>query len=154
MTSIRNLLALLAFLPAAFLSAQAWCATPATRIEDRAAEIAYLNIAMQRDLLIHFQRSGLPGARQVETLLLRDVPTQSGMAYPKYYAWARVSGHGGAPLLQQGVVRLAEVDHRRFEITHFITAQRIRSEGSAVIAPIIPEPLHERVRALANEVLP
>jgi hypothetical protein len=40
--------------------------------------------------------------------LLRDMPSQAGMAYPKYYAWVRV--FDGATKVQSGVVRVEAME--------------------------------------------
>ena len=73
--------------------------------------------------------------------LLRKGPTQSGVAYPKYYAWVRVHRHDG---LLEGAVRLAAIDDQRFEVTHFLPAQEI--VASPGIESVFPEPLRQTIR--------
>ncbi len=48
-----------------------------------------------RDLQKHFS-SLLKKKVRVEYELLRDGPTQVGIAYPKYYAWVKIYGTGAS----------------------------------------------------------
>jgi hypothetical protein len=71
-------------------------------------------------------------AVEVQYRLLRDGPTQTGLAYPKYYAWVRV--FAGSSLVEEGAVRLAAIERKRFEITDYVTAATARSDLKAVEA--------------------
>ena len=55
----------------------------------------------------------------VEYELLRKGPTQSGIAYPKFYAWVTIHYQGTVD--DEGAVRLAAVEKKRFDVTHFVT---------------------------------
>jgi len=79
---------------------------------------------LKRDLKAHF--NGLT----VQYELLRDRPTQSGTAYPKYYLWVR-SIEGGKVVLE-GAARLAAIERTRFEVTSFLAAEKIRSSPSEI----------------------
>lgn len=131
--------------------AQSWDPARDAHIEAHIPEASQFDALLRRDLLAYFQASGLPTAQRVEVDLLRDGPTQSGMAYPKYYAWVRVLGSEGAQPLLQGAVRLAAIDRQSFEVTHFVAAREIRADGTAAIGGVFPEALHPRIRALAAE---
>ena len=50
--------------------------------------------------------------------LLREEPTQSGVAYPKFYVWVRVFNKGLVE--RQGAVRLEAIERREFRITDFV----------------------------------
>ena len=63
--------------------------------------------------------------------LLRKEPTQSGVAYPKYYAWVTMDTSAG-PV--EGAVRLAAVDRERFEVTDFCSSSDIRTNPGGVDA--------------------
>lgn len=83
--------------------------------------------------------------------LLRKEPTQSGVAYPKYYAWVRVHRDDG---LLEGAVRLAAVDDEKFEVTnfevtHFLGAREIVT-SPRLIEPVFPQPLHQTIRDRAR----
>ena len=100
---------------------------------------------MQRDLLAYFQ-AAVPGTTSVEWVLLRRPPTQSGGAYPKFYAWAKASGNSSTP--RQGAVRLAAVDRTHFEITTFMSAEDVLANPDGVGA-VFPAPLVETVKSKA-----
>ena len=95
---------------------------------------AFLN----RDLLSFFKSTSVPDATRVQYKLLRDGPTQSGVAFPKYYAWVEV--FVGSNRTQEGAVRLAAVNGDHFDVTHFFAAQQIRTRASEVAA-VFPPPL-------------
>src|SRR5437016_282957 len=66
---------------------------------------------LQRDLKSYFS-----GAN-VTVDLLRRGPTQSGVAYPKFYAWVRAVAPSAAPV--EGAVRVEAVDRQKFIVTDF-----------------------------------
>jgi hypothetical protein len=55
----------------------------------------------------------------VEYQLLRDGPTQSGTAYPKFYVWVTVKEDG--TLLEDGAVRVAAMEKKRFGVYDYLT---------------------------------
>jgi len=84
---------------------------------------------------------------KVEYELLRKVPTQSGVSYPKFYAWVKVLENG--KLLKQGAVRLEAIDKRAFEVTNFLTAEAIQAEPTK-IESIFPAALCPRILELSG----
>jgi hypothetical protein len=101
---------------------------------------------LQRDLLSYFKH-GLESATSVEYQLLRSAPTQSGVAYPKYYLWVRVLS--GTSLLQEGAIRLAAIEKTHFEVTTFILASSIRERPDQVSA-VFPSALIHVILAKAG----
>lgn len=93
---------------------------------------------LQRDLLSYFRRSGFSSATLVDTTLLRNVPTQTGVAAPKYYAWVQVKS--GTAVLTQGAVRIAAIEKNQYEVLDFLTAQQIKGNRDAV-AKVFPAAL-------------
>ena len=65
------------------------------------------NRLLQRDLVAFFT-ARTKRAVKIDYRLLRDGPTQSGTAYPKYYAWVRILD--GSNLVDEGPVRLAAIE--------------------------------------------
>lgn len=100
---------------------------------------------LQRGLNAHFGPAG-----RIEFSLLRDAPTKSGIAWPKYYAWVRILGDDIQQPPREGAARLADMDGETVEVTHFVTAQQIRADGSAAIDSIFPAALVPRILALAS----
>lgn len=84
---------------------------------------------LARDLRAWFaQRQGSPTTVRFE--LLRRGPTQSGVAFPKYYAWVEVRTQS-APVVR-GAVRVAAEERDRFEVLQFLSADEIRAKPDAV----------------------
>ncbi len=79
-----------------------------------------------RDLQKYFS-SLLKTKVLVEYELLRDGPTQSGVSFPKYYAWVKIYGKG-AKLIEQGAVRVAAEDKTEFGVTDFWNVNKIRDD--------------------------
>ncbi|MBI2811848.1 MAG: hypothetical protein HYX67_13610 [Candidatus Melainabacteria bacterium] len=79
-----------------------------------------------RDLQKYF--SGLLEHRvHVKYELFRDTPTQSGIAFPKYYAWVKIY-RNGEKLIEQGDVRIAAENKTDFEITDFWNIKKIHDD--------------------------
>lgn len=93
---------------------------------------------LQRDLLAFFRAGNAPSATSVEYSLLRDSATQSGVSFPKFYAWVKV--FAGSTVIQEGAVRLAAVNRTHFEVTNFLSAQHVIARPSDV-SSIFPSPL-------------
>jgi len=79
--------------------------------------------------------------------LLRREPTQSGVAYPKYYLWALVKQSGVTK--EEGAIRVAAIDQSSFEVTHFVPKKAIAA-NSADIESIFPAALIENIRDRAK----
>ena len=85
---------------------------------------------LKRDLILYFKSAGTPGVTAVEYKLLREAPTQSGVALPKFYAWVMVFEEGR--LATEGAVRLAAVNRSGFDVTSFLTAVQINASPNEV----------------------
>jgi hypothetical protein len=96
---------------------------------------------LKRDLQAYFLHStGQPG--DVEYSLLRDVPTQVGVADPKFYVWVRVSADAGATT--EGAARVAAVERDHFEVLRFLTDAEMRADP-ALVRRIFPGPVYDRI---------
>src|SRR5581483_3595504 len=100
---------------------------------------------LKRDLEAFFRSSN---ADRVEYQLLRDDPTQAGIAYPKFYAWVEI--FSGNRLLQEGAVRLAAIEKARFEVTQFVSQEGVNRDPQ-VLAPIFPAALIPLILEKAEE---
>ncbi|MGH9552918.1 MAG: hypothetical protein ACRD3W_26295 [Terriglobales bacterium] len=84
---------------------------------------------LKRDLAEYFgQTQGKPV--QVQYELLRKVATQSGVSYPKYYAWVRV--YDKDKLLSEGAVRLAAIDKTHFDVTDYFSSEGIAKDPDMI----------------------
>lgn len=78
-----------------------------------------------RDLTAYFC-SAQSSDCTVQYEMLRNGPTQSGIAFPKFYVWVRVSGSNA--VVQQGAARLAAIERERFEVTDFVGRAEIKRD--------------------------
>lgn len=101
---------------------------------------------LKRDLEEYFKEA-IQKTISVEYELLRDGPTQSGIAFPKFYGWVTV--RHGATVLDQGAVRVAAIEKKRFEVTHFFSEAEIK-RAPAALDKIFPLPVADKIR---NRVL-
>lgn len=87
---------------------------------------------------------------RVEYEFLRDGPTQTGIAYPKYYLWAKC--FKGSSIATEGAVRVAAVERKNFDVTNFLSREEI-SESPSQVASIFPAPLVDKIvqKAHGNE---
>jgi hypothetical protein len=95
---------------------------------------------LTRDLNDYFCRNSNDCKVQYE--LLRDGPTQSGTSYPKYYLWVRFTK--GGTVAGEGAVRVAAIDQKRFEVTHFLSRELI-SQAPSQVASIFPAALVNKI---------
>ncbi len=114
-----------------------------SHIEANVPPLGEFNRLLQRDLNAYF-KAKQGKTVQVEYENLRDGPTQSGVAYPKFYVWIRVSESGS--VAAQGAVRLAAIERKRFEVTDFIAEQAIRDDPTAIYR-VFPAPVCDTIKA-------
>lgn len=101
-----------------------------SHIEANVPENKDFQAFLNRDLLAYLRgkQSGVGDDIRVE--LLRDAATQSGVSYPKYYAW--ITFKVGVMKQERGVVRLAAIEKRKFEVTDFISEAQIKANSQAL----------------------
>lgn len=104
---------------------------------------------LQRDLEGYFSASLTPASRLTYSLLRRNA-TASGADFPKYYAWVEIRSPGGR--VTSGAVRLSAIEKKRFAVTHFLTAEQIRSKPSEPTT-LFPLTLISSLRAHAEQDL-
>ena len=100
---------------------------------------------LERDLRAYFAAAGIRSP-SVRFEMLRQGPTQSGIAYPKYYLWVWVWSEGSPAV--SGAVRVAAVQRERFEVTEFLARERIIAQPGQ-IGSIFPAPLVQPIRTRA-----
>ena len=82
--------------------------------------------------------------------LLRNGPTITGVAYPKYYVWVEV--RSGQQLVRVGAARLAAIN-KSFELTNFLPAESINLNPISVDS-VFPAPLVSDIRRRARDAPP
>lgn len=101
---------------------------------------------LARDLQSYFKES-LKKTVRAEYELLRDAPTQTGIAYPKYYAWVKV--FDGDNLVEEGAVRLVAIEKKRFEVTDYLS-KADTERSPATVERIFPKALIEIIKMKAG----
>jgi hypothetical protein len=97
---------------------------------------------LKRDLELYFKE--LKKKRVVvEYQLLRDGPTQSGTAFPKFYIWVMIKENGA--LLEDGAVRIAAMEKKRFEVLNYLTRAEIERDVERVYQ-IFPRPVGDKIK--------
>jgi hypothetical protein len=102
---------------------------------------------LKRDLLAFFRAQGATDATTVDYQLLREEATQSGVSFPKFYAW--VSVNSGDSIVAEGAVRLAAIERTHFSVTHFVAKSKA-IESRALVESIFPKPLIDAILDLAS----
>ena len=99
---------------------------------------------LQRDLINYFAQQRDQKSVSIEYELLRDAPTQSGAAYPKYYLWVRVAG--GKTVDDRGAVRAEAVERTHFDITDFVSERKIQT-APQLLNHVFPIPVCDSIKA-------
>ncbi len=103
---------------------------------------------LKRDLEEYFKKSlGLHVSVKYE--FLRNGPTQRGVSYPKYYLWVTASEKNKT--IMSGVVRVAAVEKKYFEVTHFLSVEEIQRDKD-VIYSVVPRPVGDRIKEKLKEM--
>lgn len=97
---------------------------------------------LKRDLTAYFtKQSGKSVSVNYE--YLRKGPTQSGVAFPKYYVWVRI--YRNKLLSSEGAVRVAAINRTHFDITDYLSKAQIR-KGAQPIEAVFPPPVCAEIR--------
>ena len=97
---------------------------------------------LKRDLEKYFRQS--PGQHvTVKYEFLRNGPTQSGVAYPKYYLWVTVSKKNKT--IKSGAVRVAAIEKKYFDVTDFMPVEEIKRDTEAIYS-VFPRPVGDRIK--------
>jgi hypothetical protein len=100
---------------------------------------------LHRDLT-SFLKSQSKSVEHTEVTLLRNGPTQTGISFPKYYAWVRGLSERGVVI--EGAVRLAAVGRTHLDVTHFLSRQQILNDPESLMS-VFPSALIPEIRRRA-----
>lgn len=98
---------------------------------------------MKRDVKAYLESEGHRANPKIT--LLRDGPTQTGIAYPKYYVWIQTDGR--QPI--QGAMRLSAVNKERFLVSDFMPLSEIQKAPDEV-AKVFPKSVAKKILTLAG----
>ncbi len=97
---------------------------------------------LKRDLTTYFQDM-YKEVITVEYELLRDVPTQVGVALPKYYIWVKI--YGQKKLLDEGAVKVAAVERKLFTVSNYLAIADLKKSPER-INQVFPLPVGDKIR--------
>lgn len=92
----------------------------------------YFKAKLQRDVSVTFR-------------LLREQPTQSGMAFPKFYAWVVIRSRESGTEISQGAVRVGAEATTSFFVTDYISLAEMKA-NPGILNEVFPGPVVERIR--------
>ena len=98
---------------------------------------------LKRDLMIYFRDLNQEVVR-VEYELLRDIPTQVGVALPKYYIWVKIYGEKG--MIDQGAVKVAAIEKTHFTVLNYLAIADLKKSPER-INQVFPVALGDKIRA-------
>jgi hypothetical protein len=114
--------------------------------KDRSEAIAKFNMELNDDLKTYLSDKYSPDTH-FKYELLREGPTITGVAMPKYYIWVTVYNKDNS-IIEQGAMRIA--DDRdyfgHFSITDFLLIEEVRSNHRKIYK-IFPEPVGQKIEA-------
>ena len=116
-----------------------------SHLEGNIPDDSHFENFLRRDLKAYF------GGRPVTFEYLRHGPTQSGVAFPKYYLWVKVQDPRSKQLWNQGAVRVAAVDRTHFEVTTFLSLKDLKRSPEQAAATF-PKPVAEKILAIVNHL--
>jgi len=97
---------------------------------------------MKRDLEVYFK--GVTGkAVEVKYELLRNGPTQTGIAYPKFYLW--VEAYEKNSRLREGAVRVAAIEKKNFSVTNFLERTEI-GQNPEILYSVVPRSVADKIK--------
>ncbi len=119
-----------------------------SHIEANVPDRQHFEEYLRRDLAAYFKKQSGKDVT-VEYELLRDGPTQTGIAFPKFYAWVTIREK--ETVIDQGAVRLAAIQKERFDVTHFLPRSEALQTHDAA-SKIFPADVVKKIDAKLGKI--
>jgi hypothetical protein len=81
----------------------------------------------------------------VKIELLRDGPSQSGVALPKYYIWIEKRNAKGE-LMEEAAARIAAVNRDHFDVVQYYDRKRLETEQE-LVSKVFPDDAFQKILA-------
>ena len=81
----------------------------------------------------------------VKVELLRDGPSQSGVALPKYYIWIAKRSAKGV-LMEEAAARIAAVNRDHFDVVQYYDRKRLENETD-LVSKVFPDDVYTKILA-------
>ena len=114
----------------------------ASHIEANVPSEKDFDIFMKRDLEQYFKEAKKKPVT-VDYELLRNGPTQSGTAFPKFYAWVVVKA--GGVIIEEGAVRVAAIEKKRFGVYDYLSQPEIEREVEKLYR-VFPDEVADKIK--------
>lgn len=114
-----------------------------SHVEDNVPNEENFDIFLERDLNKYFSKKSEKEV-SVKYELFRNNPSQSGLAYPKYYIWVNI--YEGVNLIGQGAVRVAAMEKEYFRVTDYLSKNEIELTPNMVY-DIFPADVSDKIKA-------
>jgi hypothetical protein len=124
-------------------AAQAMRDIQRSHIDANTPDAADFEVLLRRDLTAYFGKARKKSVA-IEYEPLRNGPTQSGVAYPKFYVWVTIAG--GKTPTDRGAATVAAIEKKRFEVVEFVSEEAARSDPKALYT-IFPAPVCDKINA-------
>ena len=115
-----------------------------SNIQSDATDSSSFNESLRRDLTAYFCKTYKKC--RVDFEFLQNVPTPTGVSYPKYFLWAKA--FSANKLISEGAVRVAAIDQQHFDVINFLDADEITA-SPADVEQIFPAALVQKIIAKA-----
>lgn len=112
-----------------------------SHIDANVPEQEKFNEILTRDLHVYFMER-LGENISVSYELLREGPSQNGVAYPKYYAFVVIKKNDKT--VERGAVRLAAIEKTKFEVTDYLTDKEIQKNPQSIYT-VFPKSVCENI---------
>lgn len=117
-----------------------------SHIEGNVPEGNDFDAFLKRDLTAYFKERN-NRVVTVEYEFLRNAPTQTGIAYPKFYAWIKI--YENKNLIDEGAVRLAAIEKKRFEVTDYVSKKEVQTEPEKIYK-IFPRAVADKIKGMTS----
>jgi hypothetical protein len=131
---------------AVLISALASGLMSACVVSEEPAQQSATNPALAQELATYLEPD-FGDTLTVDYELLRDIPTQVGVAVPKYYVW--LTAMEGDTVLVEGAARVAAEDSETFTVLDFVSRQSV-VENPEQLNSIFPAALIPSIRTRAG----
>ena len=81
----------------------------------------------------------------VKVELLRDGPSQSGVALPKYYIWIEKRNAKGV-LMEEAAARIAAINRDHFDVIQYYDRKRLETETD-LVSKVFPQDVYAKIVA-------
>ncbi len=132
-----------------------WAASGQTIGDSIADSHVRANVPDEKDFAVFLKRdleSYFKDLKQKEVVvdyqLLRDGPTQSGTAFPKFYLWVTVKEKSS--VLEDGAVRVAAMDKKNFEVIDYLTRAHIEQDLEKIYKTF-PRPVADKIKTMIGK---